>query len=206
MRGKAFLTVAGLLLAAAGVALFNFGQTPSKTDAQATGNYTTNWVASEVYQTIITDGSTDFSVAIGVSKWTVTGSIGSTNFSETWTGPAANTAQIGPDQGGQVGKCNTNNYDRSLWLIGCAAVDEGTDGPFRLQSVVPGSVFSEGSGDRARWSGGAADCSVPIVGCLVTTGTYGFQHMRGSGGDSPMEVFGSYLMMPLKWTVTGTIN
>ena len=210
MRGKAFLTVAGLILAAAGIAFFNFGQTPSKIDAQATGNYTTNWVASEVYQLISVAGGpqgTDFTAAIGVSKWIVTGTIGSTSFSETWAGPDAGTARIGPDGGGPVSECNTNNYDRTVWLIGCAGVGSGQQGnEIRLRSVVPTTVFTEGSGDRARWSGGAADCDTNVPGCWVTTGSYGFQNIRGTGGDQAAEIYGSFMMMPLKWTVTGTIN
>ncbi|MEX1051828.1 MAG: hypothetical protein WEC83_00355, partial [Patescibacteria group bacterium] len=113
MRGKAFLTIAGLVLAAAGIAFFNFGQTPPKTEAQVTGDYIMDWAATDLYRLEMRNRSTDVranSIAIGVYKWVVNGSFtNGPSFTETWTGPGPVSAMLTNDDDVGAGNfCSTN--------------------------------------------------------------------------------------------------
>ncbi|MEX2012731.1 MAG: hypothetical protein WD970_03250 [Patescibacteria group bacterium] len=205
LKGKLFLTVAGLVLGAAGLALFNFGAKPTPTVAQST-NYTTHWSATKLFQIKYTNnaGATVNTAAIGVSQWSVDGSIGPTSFTETWISPDPDSARLTIST-----NCSTNGYVRTDWLLGCFMVDSEWGGThnFRLLSVDADSVYTSGNTTAARWSGGGAFCDNGGVlsGCVIGTGTYGFTVVPGTSGNTHESKL-SGLMMPLKWTVSGTIN
>ncbi len=217
MRGKVFLTVAGLVLAAAGLAFFNLGQTPPKTGAQVTGGYTTHWEATELYQLEMRNRSTNVranSIAIGVYKWVVNGSFtNGPTFTETWTGPDPTSAKLTNHSEFGEPFCRTNGYERSLWLLGHMCFTNGshtnTGLDIMLKSAPSSSVYFEGP---QGYSGGAASCFFGVLenflgDCIATTGAYGFSYYEqpnGNGGADTVHWTG--LMMPLQWTVVGTVN
>lgn len=228
MRGKVFLTIAGLVLGAAGLALFNFGKGPVNTSASHSStspSWHTSWSATKVYQVMATDDRGGRPVisggAIGVSEWSVSGDIvsssGTTRFTETWVGPDATTVKLGETEALGDSHCTTSSYNRDNWVLGCITYNAGPFS-FSLRSVPPSTVFYDdyqgiGQGYRYEYmQGGGIGCDNPVDGastfdgCMVTTGTYGFSYVPvGSGGGSNDTMYFSGLAMPLKWTVAGTI-
>lgn len=208
-KGKIVLGIIAILLAASGIALMNSGGQSSKVAKASTTTYTTNWQATSVYRLMRTNngGVTQPLGAIGVSGWVVNGTIGTTTYTETWVGPAANSASFNTVTNS---KCSTAGYDKTKWLVGCTSYIGGDEGrnTFGMENIAPSDVYADKPGGVGynQWSssGGGSYCDDAFqvfTGCAVATGSYGFVYTNLTGGIKMAGLF-----MPLQWTVSGTIT
>lgn len=212
--------ITGIILAAVGLGVIWSSNPRSNTASAVTSTYSSNWKATRLYRLNVTDNiqRTDPVNAIGVYKWAVTGNMGSSTFTETWTGPSPNSISFNSETTNGT-KCNTNGYDKTKWLAGCLNGIGNADGRWRftLDDVDPNSTFYSGRydppGDDERWfEGGAVNCiglgstpPVPSVssGCYFTSGAYSTFRSGNQGEKTPAHAL---LMMPLEWNVEGELT
>lgn len=203
------MTVLGLLLGAFGLVLLNFGNPPAT--SQAVETYSSTWKATELYRLNFSHrngtGLTNLG-GIGVKKWEVTGVVAGSPFTETWTGPAANTISFSESGGCRV------NTDPKVWLGSCLWLDvinsEDSMGNYWLTEVAVESLVRQSQDNGWAYGGSGAFCSSStptLKSCWSTTGTYGFQRFAAdkNGGVVGMPEYAG-VMMPLQWNVTGTIQ
>ena len=210
------LTVLGLVLGAAGLALFNFGGAPEKTAAQ-TGPYSTTWTATKILTVNATVGGFMVGDAgIGVWEWFVSGSIGSTSFTETWSAPVIGNMSFTPS--GRQG-CSINSVDESKILAGCFAAQNRIGAGSRASSydfsvkavgdyVSNISRLNQGTGTQKTVSCIRSPNDLEDERCLFQSGSYSFQDIYESelAGGPRTGLVGGGTLMPLVWTVTGNIN
>lgn len=209
------MTVLGLLLGAFGLVLLNFGNAP--TTSQAVDIYSSTWKATQLYRLRHTNntGEKTSANAIGVAEWQVTGVVGETNYTETWKGPASGSVNIQKNPG--TGNICRGFYDPSKWLVGCIDTSYDRFGSFRFDLILAtpteSSLLSEGiigGSNRTNWSGRSVACNSNfggLPGCLSAIGSYGFYHFmpKESALNSSLDLQVG-MMMPLEWTVTGSIE
>ncbi|MEK7202671.1 MAG: hypothetical protein AAB669_04060 [Patescibacteria group bacterium] len=216
MRNRQMMmTILGLLLGAFGLVLLNFGNAP--TSSTAADPYSSTWKATQLYRLRHTNNSNQVTSAnaIGVAEWQVTGNIGETNYSETWKGPAADSVNIQKNPG--TGNICRGTYDPSKWLAGCIDSSYNRFGSFKydliLTSPSDSSLLSEGimgGTNTTNWSGRSVKCNSGfggLPGCLSAIGSYGFYHFipKESALNASLDLQIG-MMMPLEWTVTGSIE
>lgn len=208
----------GLLLAAFGVflALSPTADTPA-VNAQAGTNYTTTWTATRVLTVDSSGGWANVApmqnVPIGVSEWQVTGvdtTTGSQLFTETWKVPTASDIVFNPANRTTTG----TGFNPAEWLFaGHVGVFGDTPNGGRItyknQPVsILGPTYTYERGN-AKVGGNAIRCSSNSdSNCLHARGAYGWEvyHALSNLGSERGRISASGLMMPLKWTVTGTVN
>lgn len=196
---------------------FFFVAAPTQTLAQTTG-YTTSWTATKVLTADSSGGWQGVgvlrNVPIGVSEWQVTGtdtSTGTTLFTETWTAPIAGDITFNPADRSTTG----SGFNASNWLF-ASHVGVFGDTPnggrvtYKNQPVSilnPGYTFNL---DQVRVGGNAINC-IQYSGdsnCLHTRSAYGWEvyHALDCLSCERGRISASGFMMPLKWTIVGTIN
>lgn len=198
-RGQKIMTVLGLVLGAFGIVLLNFGNEPTKSNAAT--DYNATWKATKLYRLHNRPtGGGGFTISdlggIGVKAWAVSGTIGDVTYTETWEGPRADSISFtGINQ-----KCVVN-ADPKVWFGSCLWFGSNSSSPpgdyWLTEEAVDSFVRSGRIGD-ASYAGSGAYCREGVVaGCWSVLGTYGF-------GRNKSEYIG--MMMPLQWTVVGTIQ
>lgn len=210
--------VVSVLLSTFGlVALFSANSLPTAR-AQTTQNYSSNWQASQLYRVKLRVNGVDmYGPQIGVSRWTVGGSInnGRITYSETWEGPSAQFINFAGGSGGN--RCQSS-FDRNKWLAGC--FNTGTSGTLspvvdleKIDLHVLSDQTCNGPGSSAlpdvRASGNSAACK-KNVGSSYATGAYGFTFSYSNYATALPDITDEfkhyYTAIPLQWTVNGTIN
>jgi len=222
---KVFQFALGTILAAAGVVLISGkldnSVRPNIAGAQTGLNYTAEWNAEElitVSSSLAVNGGNVLlsDVPIGVAKWSVTGrQTGTQNtlFTETWTVPNVDVT---------FNNANVTNgtFNPSEWLYASFVSNGGSVGAsFSQYKIANISIlgdpnrpytFRGGLGITQSAIGNSVRCQASQVNpCLNSTGAYGWLRHK-SGTDQVnydnSDIKASGLMMPLKWTVNGTIN
>jgi len=211
-RGKLVLTLLGVILTAGGLALLNFGKPVPTTDAQG-GGYTVTWQASEVVTVNGTVGSTPTGEAgFGVWKWSIDGTIGGQHFTETWEGPSLAGVSFTPASQG----CSINGVNETLILAGCFADQNDVGGSdtnlytFTLKGLTGWtsnkSRLNVGTGVQKATSCINSPRNNSETECIFGSGSYAFQHVYEPGFPTRDRWVGSGVLMPLRWTVTGTLD
>lgn len=150
---NSLLGIIGVVLATIGIMVIytHQGGKNAVVSHAATG-YNESWQATQLYQfffrgqspqkwkSTVTDNHVPFyGPALGVAKWQVTGTIGSTSFTETWDGPDIASLKFpyqdpshvdGRDPYTQRVYCDPQ-YDNKVWLASCETnyVTSGTSSP-----------------------------------------------------------------------------
>lgn len=206
MEGKMAVTIRfvfGLVLLVAAVAVaYAPGNSQLAEAAPTVTNYSSVWRADQLYAIRYTrsNGTVVEGPSIGVSRWNVNGTFGTTTYTETWTGPAVSTAP--------TGACNNNNYDATKWLIGCVnRVPGNTLDPFgtslRLFTKAVGTIVPFGNSGGPGCRGAVWYPSSPN-GCITTDGTYS---ATWTGNNTTVgQVLFQVSYIPLEWTVNGSLT
>lgn len=205
----------GFVLALVGAALFYVSKGDVKTSAQSTTPYTSTWTANNILTADSRVGSSQVGqVGIGVWGWSVAGSVGSKTFTETWTAPSVAGVQFlahTDERGCDIIGVNTNEL-----MAGCFAQLNslgGTNDTLWTFAVRPPNDFTS---TKSRNNGGTGTQKTvscipsPRNGdedeCLMQSGAYTFQDWHEPGFSSRNRFLGAGTLMPLKWTVSGTIT
>lgn len=203
----------GLVLATAGVAALVMSKDDATTSAAT--NYSSTWRASKVLTVDARVGSSQVGqIGLGVWEWTVAGSVqGGRSYTETWTGPSITGVSFTPGSQG----CIVNGVDAAKIMAGCFGHQSEVGGPdtssYTFAVRAPGDFTSS----KARLNGGGSTIQKTTScinsprnsdedECIFTSGTYGFQHAYWPGHPSRIRWVGGGALMPLEWTVSGTIN
>jgi hypothetical protein len=211
-KGKLLLTLAGIIMTAAGLALVNFGKPVSKTDAA--DNYSVTWQADKILTAEAVVGTTPTGKAgIGVWQWSVDGTIRGQHFTETWSGPSISGVSFTPNssQG-----CSINGVNRTQILAGCFQDQNDIGGSntnlyrFSLDNVDSWtsntSRLNVGTGTQQAVTCINSPRNSSETECLVASGSYAFQHTHEPGFPTRDRWLGAGVLMPLRWTVTGTLD
>lgn len=207
------MTFLGLALGAVGIVLLNFGSAPVPSNAAT--DYTATWKATNILTVegrLGTDRLTG-EAGIGVWKWEVTGTIGDTNYTETWSAPSiANVSFAIPANKG----CNLLNIITDQLLAGCWTDQDNVDGRdttlYTFRERTPNEYFGKkfdlnaGAGDQKASSciNSPRDNGTPE--CIYQTGSYNFMHVYDPGFPTRNRLLGSGTLTPLQWTVVGQID
>lgn len=205
----------GFILALAGAAMLYVSKGDVKTSAQGTTPYTSTWTANNVLTADVRVGSSQVGQAgIGVWGWSVTGTVGSKTFSETWAGPSITNIQMlaHTDEKG----CDINGVNTAEIMSGCFTQQNALGGTNSMLYTFAVRAPNDFTSTKNRLNGGTGtqktvSCiSSPRNGdedeCIMQSGAYTFQHWYEPGFDSRARFLGSGTLMPLKWTVTGTVT
>ena len=211
-RSQKLMTFLGLVLGAFGIVLLNFGSAP--TPSSAATDYTATWKATEILTVNGLVGNKDTGEAgIGVWEWVVTGKIGNTNYSETWSAPSiADVAfNVPPNKG-----CNLQNIIADQLMAGCWTSQDNVGGPdtlrysFQIRGVSDllgkKKDFNTGSGDQKTTSCIASPRNPNETECIFQSGSYSFQHVYELGSSARMRWLGGGTLTPLQWSVVGQID
>lgn len=229
---KSFVLAAVLLIAGGAMLFFTPGGKISTIKAQGGPQpYHSTWQASYLYRVRVRtpNGSTTNGPAFGVAEWTVGGDVnnGSITYNETWEGPPESGFSARP--GGFNERPCLVNYDSAKWLAGCypntSAISSNQNIPppnVTLERVklfnsdgTPGFVVDNNCPRDVNADGTAASCSYSqssnaYKSGIWSTGTYGFASLgRMIDHQTNTDVYAtdrSYMVMPLQWTVSGTIT
>lgn len=210
-KAKLLLTLAGIIMTAAGLALLNFGKPVEKIDAA--DNYSVTWQATEVLTVQGTVGTTLTGQAgIGVWGWSVDGTIRGQHFTETWEGPSITGITFTPASQG----CSINGVNKNQILAGCFADQNDVGGSdtnlytFARRAVNSWvsnkSRLNVGNGDQQATSCINSPRNSSETECIFGSGSYAFQHVYEPGFPSRDRWVGSGVLMPLRWTVNGTLD
>lgn len=205
------LFIAGAVLLIAGLM---FVVAPrSEQQSQAAENYSSNWQATRV---LTVESSGYFAnvpaqeAAIGVAEWRVDGNIGGTTYEETWTAPSVDGTVFNPVDRSTSGP----GFNPSHWLF-ASHIAQANDTPnqgrvtYRVKDLSFLNNAYTYSFGQARVGGNAIRCaSNSDSNCLHARGSYGWEvyHAISNMGSDRGRVSASGVMMPLRWTVSGTIN
>lgn len=194
--------IAGLLLASAGLMLLWGYKGPTGIKVAAVDTpYTTNWTAQKLITICCRVGNFTGEIALGVSEWKVTGTMGSVSFDETWKTPAVGAKALfgqGGSQGTIQADPSNSGFDANKWLIGLS--NPGQD---NRELVLKERAVSEvrsflPSNDDAFGNGAVIGDGNPF---RFSSGAYGwFQRVTLN------DQYAGGLFMPLEWNVTGTLT
>lgn len=202
--------ILGLILASIGTVIL-MGNTPASVTHGQTGQpYASTWTAQKVI-TVCCWGSQNVAIGIGVSEWTVNGTIeGTPAFQETWKAPEVSSIFL------SVGDPAIRVFDKdprestfspSKWLLGAVVKSPSTILTFREATIADlrRDWKVTRHKNQAGGNGGVA-CDGSDLDCRFTSGAYGWtdgESLGASRGSS--QPVGGGIFMPLEWTVSGTI-
>ncbi len=203
----------GFVLALAGAAMLYVSKGDVKTSAQTNTPYTSTWTASSVLTVDARVGTSQVGqAALGVWGWTVAGTVGSKSFTETWQAPSITGVSFTPRSVG----CDLVGLNAQQLLGGCFADQNEIGGPDTSSYTFAVRPPSEVVSNKSRYNSGsglqrAISCiNSPRNGdeteCLIQSGSYAFQHVHEPGFPSRDRWLGGGVLMPLVWTVTGSIR
>lgn len=222
MSPKIFQFALGTVLAAVGVILISGkidnSTRPNIAGAQTGLSYTATWSAQKLVTVSSTLGivggvQTFNDVPIGVAEWQVTGvqsGTSNTLFTEKWVIPNIDVTF-------DFNNVTSGTFEPTEWLF-ASYMENGTNqansNRFRITGLdILDNTFTFSGGQTVpqRALGNAINCNITIgkPSCLSSTGAYGWMRYLGSIEQINIDegkLKATGLMMPLKWTVTGTIN
>lgn len=204
------ILIAAVLLIAGGVLVTSSVKDGTSALAQSGGNYVTTWQAQQ-YINITGHGEggpTLGPVTIGITKWrNETRQNGALVYAEDWTAdvPAGNIVA-----GRSGGTPTLSAFNRSSWIYGVAGLNITDGNPYTFSfTTAPAAERTMNDVGRQNMTsiGNSSHC-IPSSGnadCLAATGAYGFTvaDLMGDGINQYPSGYG--MMMPSKWTVTGTV-
>lgn len=204
----------GFVLALAGAAMLYVSKGDVKTSAQGTTPYSSTWTANSVLTVDARVGSSQVGQAIlGVWGWQVTGTVGtSKTFTETWVAPSISGISFTPAAQG----CTLVGVSATDFAAGCFADQDNIGSPDTSTYTFAVRPPSEVTSTKARLNAGSGvqrttSCinsprNTSEDECLFQSGSYAFQHVHEPGFPGRTRWLGGGVLMPLKWTVTGTVT
>lgn len=208
------------VLVAVGVYLYR--ATPIEPQARAGTTLTTTWTATEFIDAqSVTEGGVPLETTIGVSRWhnrTYQGD--RLVYEENWAADVPVTGDrsfVFHALGNQMAISLPSGYTQerlhSGWLFNAGGLElRGSDTNrvvrFTFTSTSPGLHGVDRIGrSNFRATGNSVSCvRGDNAQCIYATGAYGFNLTSGLGGgvNEHIDSFGA--MIPIRWTVTGTLH
>lgn len=228
--------VVGAVMVTVGMTLYVLKRSDATVSAQTATPYSSTWTASKVLTVdadVIGSNNVRMfqygQAGLGVWQWKVAGTVGSKTFNEEWNAPPITGISITstsdfftPSSG-----CTMSGIDQAKIMAGChnyydTSIVKQVKYNFNVRDVT-GYAGAQKAGGPNVGSGRQAttSCVEPNVpnysdpgrfACIVQTGAYSFQRLKtapygtGIGPEQHSHITGGGTLMPLVWTVTGTVQ